>query len=266
MGRASSSQANRRVRDEGSQIDIRPFSTLKAGECYASFFDGRFDRLQIEEYGARAQARQATPRSGPHHRARSRGARARRPDMDVVARDQRPWLSSARPKASARMSTRRRVLLGSGVGAHESLSPHHLDCGHARQRASPERIRVPLRSRRTGDARAGAWRPFFASAPSRSRQYRFSTRRPSSARPLKSPDARACQSANDLRTALARAASAASRFATLVTSRQPESAFTVGASFRPKVATRDPDDDRRHLCRHARPSAPYSAITSVRGC
>ena len=35
-----------------SVIDIRPLSTLKAGECYASFPDGRFERVQIEEYGA----------------------------------------------------------------------------------------------------------------------------------------------------------------------------------------------------------------------
>lgn len=42
-----------------SVIDIRPLSTLKAGECYASFPDGRFERVQIEEYGAGAQARQA---------------------------------------------------------------------------------------------------------------------------------------------------------------------------------------------------------------
>ena len=35
-----------------SVIDIRPLSNLKAGECYASFPDGRFERVQIEEYGA----------------------------------------------------------------------------------------------------------------------------------------------------------------------------------------------------------------------
>ena len=35
-----------------SVIDIRPLSTLEAGECYASFPDGRFERVQIEEYGA----------------------------------------------------------------------------------------------------------------------------------------------------------------------------------------------------------------------
>lgn len=35
-----------------SVIDIRPLSTLKAGECYASFPDGRFERVQIEEYRA----------------------------------------------------------------------------------------------------------------------------------------------------------------------------------------------------------------------
>ena len=35
-----------------SVIDFRPLSTLKAGECYASFPDGRFERVQIEEYRA----------------------------------------------------------------------------------------------------------------------------------------------------------------------------------------------------------------------
>ena len=37
--------------DGNSVIDFRPLSTLKAGECYASFPDGRFERVQIEEYG-----------------------------------------------------------------------------------------------------------------------------------------------------------------------------------------------------------------------
>lgn len=37
-----------------SVTDIRPLSTLKAGECYASFPDGRFERVQIEEYTAKA--------------------------------------------------------------------------------------------------------------------------------------------------------------------------------------------------------------------
>ena len=34
-----------------SLIDSRPLSTLRLGECYASFPDGRFERLQMDEYG-----------------------------------------------------------------------------------------------------------------------------------------------------------------------------------------------------------------------
>ena len=37
--------------DGRSLIDSRPLSTLRPGECYASFPDGRFERLQIDEYG-----------------------------------------------------------------------------------------------------------------------------------------------------------------------------------------------------------------------
>ena len=47
-----------RMSDGHSVIDIRPLSTLKAGECYASFPDGRFERVQIEEYAAAGQERQ----------------------------------------------------------------------------------------------------------------------------------------------------------------------------------------------------------------
>ena len=55
--RSTDEETVRRVRtvspimsDGNSVIDIRPLSTLKAGECYASFPDGRFERVQIEEY------------------------------------------------------------------------------------------------------------------------------------------------------------------------------------------------------------------------
>ena len=44
--------------DGHSVIDIRPLSTLKAGECYASFPDGRFERVRIDEYAAGGQERQ----------------------------------------------------------------------------------------------------------------------------------------------------------------------------------------------------------------
>ena len=47
-----------RMSDGHSVIDIRPLSTLKAGECYASFPDGRFERVQIDEYAAGGQERQ----------------------------------------------------------------------------------------------------------------------------------------------------------------------------------------------------------------
>ena len=30
---------------------VRPLSTLGVGECYASFPDGRFERIQLEEFG-----------------------------------------------------------------------------------------------------------------------------------------------------------------------------------------------------------------------
>ena len=49
-----------------SVIDIRPLSTLKAGECYASFPDGRFERVQIDEYAAGGQERQAPPHDARH--------------------------------------------------------------------------------------------------------------------------------------------------------------------------------------------------------
>ena len=41
--------------DGRSVIDSRPLSTLKPGECYASFPDGRFERVQIDEYGKAGQ-------------------------------------------------------------------------------------------------------------------------------------------------------------------------------------------------------------------
>ena len=49
-----------------SVIDIRPLSTLKAGECYASFPDGRFERVQIDEYAAGGPERQSAPRDTLH--------------------------------------------------------------------------------------------------------------------------------------------------------------------------------------------------------
>ena len=41
--------------DGRSVIESRPLSTLKPGECYASFPDGRFERVQIDEYGKAGQ-------------------------------------------------------------------------------------------------------------------------------------------------------------------------------------------------------------------
>ena len=163
-----------------SVIDIRPlFLPSRRGSATRRFPMAASNGCRSRSMGRERRRVEATPRSGPHHRARSRGARARRPDLEVVARVQRPLTFERSPEGlGANEHAASRAPRGSGVGAHEGLSPHGLDCGHARQRASPERIRVPLRSRRTGaDARAGAWRPFFSSAPSRSRQYRFSTRR-----------------------------------------------------------------------------------------